>query len=272
MLFNGYEQLLLSIQKHCRESLESHRTSAVQRWAMNTWWVTVFVGNPLLHLLSPLNLGRNFQQSQLDWHSIPFRKRAFKKPLITITCMKGLHMFLFFFLNKIMVPFPTEWYYSSISRNMCTKQKALQFHFITFISFKMPAPILPLMRLLLPQWFQNSCYFYDSRLSSSSMMPLSLNIQDGRNPLTSVGTASFLPSSTMLGCLHPLWLPPPSKKPDSVFPLWCEIASKLCNSRLFPCAMVPHSLHHLQWQNSLLFDTRLSPSFAVSESIYFQNY
>lgn len=32
-------------------------------------------GNPLLHLLAPLNLGRNLQQSLLDSHSIPFRKR-----------------------------------------------------------------------------------------------------------------------------------------------------------------------------------------------------
>lgn len=36
LLFNAYEQPVLSIQKHSTEAPGSHRTSAVQRWGMNT--------------------------------------------------------------------------------------------------------------------------------------------------------------------------------------------------------------------------------------------
>lgn len=147
-------------------------------------------GNPLLHLLFPLNLGRNLQQSQLDCHSVPFRKTAFKTPLITTTCRRRLQVGGF--LNKIIVQFPTEWYYSSVSRECVHKPKSnpislYNFHLVydaspplTSVMRLFPSSVIPKFLLLL--LCQTLFLLYDATLPWTSGMAVTFLPLWGQNP------------------------------------------------------------------------------------------
>lgn len=155
-----------------------------------------------------------------------------------------------------MAQFPTEWYHSSVSRECVHKKKKHPNFTLQFPSHLWCQPL---------SYFcdETPSFLGDSIIASSSVMPDSfpplwyhtpLNIQDGRNPITSVGTEPFLPSPTMPDCLHPLWLPPSSMKPDSIFVIWdCLQAlwfqtSFFCYGATFPPSFVMAELPPFWYQ------------------------